>query len=358
MACQAQKAQEHKIESLKRRCEELLYALNISGHSVIGLNKGLKQVFQKVQAVVLHPINVLLTGETGTGKEVIAHLIHTLSPRKDQPFIKINCSAIPEHLLESELFGYSKGAFTGALGEKPGKIELAHEGTLFLDEIGEMTVGLQAKLLRVLQEKKLERLGSNKRVTVDFRLIVATNRDLHERVRQSVFREDLYYRINTFPIHVPPLRERREDIPDLIRHFLEKGCHELGIQSLTIGDVIVKRLQNCRWPGNVRELENAVMRALITSLGHTRIEESAFDFLLSGDSNPHHFRSFDEAIDTLRNAAIDRRIDVKNIEKLVLNSILDYYDGNVARAVKHTGILKDRFYRSQKAEYFRGCENK
>jgi DNA-binding NtrC family response regulator len=346
--CHAQKEAEQQLDSLKQECEQLKQALTQTRHPVIGLNNGLKQVFQQVQAVALHPINVLLTGETGTGKEVIAQLLHALSPRKDQRFIKVNCAAIPDHLLESELFGYTKGAFTGASSDKPGKIELAHEGTLFLDEIGEMKVALQAKLLRVLQEKDLERLGSNKRITVDFRLIVATNRDLHEHVSNKLLREDLYYRINTFPIHVPPLRDRREDIPDLLRYFLEKGCQELGIQPLAIGEPVVKRLQDYRWPGNVRELENAVMRALITSLGHTRLEESAFDFLCSRDRDLEQSGAIDEALQVLRNAVIDRCIGVKDIEKLLLNSILEYYEGNVAHAVKHTGILKDRFYRSRK----------
>lgn len=347
-ACQAQHATEQQFECLKRECDQLKQALTQTRHPVIGLNKGLKQVFQQVQTVALHPINVLLTGETGTGKEVIAQLVHALSPRKAQRFIKVNCSAIPDHLLESELFGHTKGAFTGASSDKPGKIELAHEGTLFLDEIGEMKVELQAKLLRVLQEKELERLGSNKRISVDFRLIVATNRDLDEHVSNKLLREDLYYRINTFPIHIPPLRERREDIPDLLRYFLEKGCQELGIRALAISEPVVKRLQDYRWPGNVRELENAVMRALITSLGHERLEEPAFDFLFSRERDPEQSGAIEEALHVLRTAVIERRLEVKDLEKLLLNSILEYYEGNVAHAVKHTGILKDRFYRSRK----------
>jgi Nif-specific regulatory protein len=219
----------------------------------------MQQVFLEVQQAAPSRATVLLRGESGTGKEAIARAIHFLSPRKDAPFIKVNCAALTESLLESELFGHEKGAFTGAAGERKGRFELAHGGTLFLDEIGDISPAFQAKLLRVLQEREFERVGGSKPVKVDVRLICATNRDLEKMVQRGEYRADLYYRINVVSIFLPPLRERRADIPALVTHFLERFNKE-NRRKLRITPEAMEVLASCYWPGNVRELENCVER--------------------------------------------------------------------------------------------------
>lgn len=209
--------------------------------------------------------SVLIQGETGTGKELIARAIHNLSSRRDRPFVKLNCAAIPLGLLESELFGHERGAFTGAIAQKTGRFELANKGTLFLDEVGDIPLELQAKLLRVLQEQEFERLGSNYTHKVDVRLIAATHRDLPGMVKQATFREDLYYRLKVFPIQVPPLRQRTEDIPDLVRHFVELYARRMNKQIDNIPSETLEALIRYSWPGNVRELQNFIERAVILS---------------------------------------------------------------------------------------------
>jgi formate hydrogenlyase transcriptional activator len=210
---------------------------------------------------------VLIQGETGTGKELVAQAIHNRSPRRDRPFIKVNCAAIPSGLLESELFGHEKGAFTGAIMRKPGRFELADKGTLFLDEVGDIPLDLQAKLLRVLQEHEFERLGSTRTQQVDVRVIAATHRDLKQMVEEGTFRSDLYYRLHVFPLMVPPLRERREDILLIVRHFVDKYAQRMKRRIETIPARTMEVLANYRWPGNVRELQNFVERAVILSPG-------------------------------------------------------------------------------------------
>jgi Nif-specific regulatory protein len=220
------------------------------------------EVEQYVAKVAITRATVLLLGESGTGKTLIGRIIHELSDRKAHPFIKVNCAAIPENLLEAELFGYEKGAFTGANSAKPGRFEDAHLGTIFLDEIGELTLTLQSKLLRVLQEREFERIGSNRTRKVDVRIISATNRELDLLVSKGLFREDLYYRLNVFPVHVPSLRERKEDIPRLLSHFKKEMEQEYG-RSLTLTTDALDLLLGYDWPGNVRELENLVERLVI-----------------------------------------------------------------------------------------------
>jgi len=227
--------------------------------NVIGISKAMQEVFAEVHQSAPSRSTMLLRGESGTGKEVIARAIHYLSPRKDGPFIKLNCAALSETLLESELFGHEKGAFTGAQAERKGRFELAHGGTLFLDEIGEISPSFQTKLLRVLQEREFERVGGSRSIKVDVRLITATNRDLEKAVLKGDFRADLYYRINVVSIFIPPLRERREDIPYLVEHFLDKFGKE-NQRELTISPRALNIMINCFWPGNVRELENCVER--------------------------------------------------------------------------------------------------
>ena len=239
-----------------------------SGDEIVGADFGLKAVMKMVQQVAPLDSPVLLLGETGTGKEVIANAIHYSSPRKDRPFIKVNCGAIPETLLDSELFGHEKGAFTGAISQKRGRFERADKGTIFLDEIGELPAQAQVRLLRVLQEKEIERVGGTNSIRVDIRVISATNRNLQEMVASERFREDLWFRLNVFPIMIPPLRQRREDIPALVHHFIDRKSNELKLaERPVLAPGAVERLMAYDWPGNVRELENLIERALIQSRG-------------------------------------------------------------------------------------------
>lgn len=240
----------------------------MSGTEVIGADFGLCEVMQMVRQIAPSNSPALLLGETGTGKEVIANAIHTTSPRRDAPMIRMQCGAIPETLLDSELFGHEKGAFTGALERKRGRFERAHGGTLFLDEIGELSPEAQVKLLRVLQEKQFERVGGTHTLTADVRVIAATHRDLGRMVREGNFREDLWYRLNVLPIRIPPLRLRRDDIPSLVQHFVQRKVRELNLLNMPqIDNETLARLKAYDWPGNVRELQNIVERALILSRG-------------------------------------------------------------------------------------------
>jgi transcriptional regulator with GAF, ATPase, and Fis domain len=220
-----------------------------------------------VEVVAPTDANVLILGETGTGKELVARAIHRISPRRNLPFITLNCAAIPTGLLESELFGYERGAFTGALQQKIGRFEMAHRGTLFLDEVGDIPLDLQPKLLRALQEKAFERLGGTKTIPIDVRLVAATNRNLTQMMRDKLFRSDLYYRLKVFPITTPPLRDHPEDIPVLVRHFTKKYAGKMGRQIDKIPSETMQALVNWHWPGNVRELENFIERSVILSSG-------------------------------------------------------------------------------------------
>ncbi|HXZ13463.1 MAG TPA: sigma 54-interacting transcriptional regulator [Candidatus Sulfotelmatobacter sp.] len=234
---------------------------------IIGESTGLRKLLQQVETVAATDVTVLILGETGTGKDLIARAIHQLSSRRERTLVKLNCAAIPTGLLESELFGHEKGAFTGAIMQKIGRLELAHQGTLFLDEVGDLPPELQPKLLRALQEKEFERLGSTRTIPIDVRLIAATNRNLEKMVADREFRSDLYYRLRVFPVTLPPLRERRGDIPLLVRYFVSKHARRMDKQIETIPDGIMKVLTRWDWPGNIRELENFVERAVILSKG-------------------------------------------------------------------------------------------
>jgi transcriptional regulator with GAF, ATPase, and Fis domain len=232
---------------------------------IIGNSSALEAVLEQVERVAPTGSTVLIQGETGTGKELIAHAIHNISSRIGRPFVRLNCAAIPLDLLESELFGHEKGAFTGAIAQKIGRFELADKGTLFLDEVGDIPPALQPKLLRVLQEQQFERLGSTRTHQVDVRLVAATNRDLAEMVKRGEFRSDLYYRLNVFPILLPPLRERREDIPSLVTHFIEILGGRMGREIEYIPPETMSALSSYHWPGNIRELQNLIERAVILS---------------------------------------------------------------------------------------------
>jgi formate hydrogenlyase transcriptional activator len=234
---------------------------------IVGDSAALRRVLRHVETVAPTDATVLIRGETGTGKELIARAVHDLSPRKPRTFVKLNCAAIPTGLLESELFGHEKGAFTGAVAQKVGRFELANRGTLFLDEVGDIPPELQPKLLRVLQEQEFERLGSTKTIKVDVRLVAATHRDLAKMVQDGRFRDDLYYRLNVFPVVLPPLRERPDDIPRLVRHFTQQFARRMGRRIESIPSAVLDALMHYPWPGNVRELQNVIERAVILSPG-------------------------------------------------------------------------------------------
>jgi transcriptional regulator with GAF, ATPase, and Fis domain len=245
------------------------YGLRPSDETVLGESAAIQEVLRKVQLVADTDSTVLLLGETGTGKELVAEAIHNSGPRKDRALVKVNCAALPASLVESELFGREKGAYTGALTREAGRFEVADGSTIFLDEVAELPLELQGKLLRVLQEGQFERLGSTRSITVDVRVIAATNRDLDEAVQKGTFRKDLYYRLNVFPISSPPLRERREDIPLLVWAFVQEFSAKMGKTIETISRRTMEALVNYVWPGNIRELRNIIERAMITSKGST-----------------------------------------------------------------------------------------
>jgi transcriptional regulator with GAF, ATPase, and Fis domain len=275
--------------------------LHLSGDEIVGAEFGLKEVMMKAQQVASQSSPVLLLGETGVGKDVIANAIHYSSPRKDGPFVKVNCGAIPETLLDSELFGHEKGAFTGALSQKRGRFERADQGTLFLDEIGELPPQAQIRMLRVLQDKEIERVGGTKPISLDIRLIAATNRNLEEMVKAKQFREDLWFRLNVFPIHIPPLRERRTDIPALVHQFVQRKSRELRLPAPPpLAPGAIDRLTGYPWPGNVRELENVIERALIVSKGNPLTFDDLAGAKSGGDSRipalPDESLKLDEAM--------------------------------------------------------------
>jgi len=248
-------------KQLKRPAEGTLIA---GSFDFIGRSRAMWPVLERIPQVARSEATVLVTGESGTGKELLARAIHAASPRSGQLFVPVNCGALPEGLFESELFGHMRGSFTGAVSDKQGMMREAHGGTLFLDEVGELTPGLQVKLLRALQEKKIRPVGGNREFDVDVRIIAATNKDLKKQVDDGKFREDLYFRINVIHLHVPALRDRAEDIPELVRHFVEKACVRLGVEPKQVHRDAMAVLENYSWPGNVRELENVIERSVAT----------------------------------------------------------------------------------------------
>lgn len=235
----------------------------VGAHEIIGTSGVIVELKRQIEMAAPSSAWILITGENGTGKELVARSLHTFSRRKDKPFIEVNCAAIPEELIESELFGHEKGAFTGATNQRKGKFDLAHEGTLFLDEIGDMSLKTQAKVLRILQERKFERVGGSRTIEVDVRVIAATNKNLEDEIREGRFREDLFYRLNVIPFHVPSLRSRQEDVPLLAQHFLQDFCSKEGRPIKTLSDKAMQALISYYWPGNVRELKNIIERLVI-----------------------------------------------------------------------------------------------
>jgi transcriptional regulator with GAF, ATPase, and Fis domain len=266
---------------------------HISGDKIIGSNFGLKSVMEMVRQIAPLKSQVLLLGETGVGKEVIANAIHYSSPRANGPFIKVNCGAIPENLIDSELFGHEKGAFTGALNRKRGRFERANKGTLFLDEIGELPLQAQVRLLRVLQNNEIERVGGTQPIPIDIRIITATHRNLQEMINKGKFREDLWFRLNVFPITIPPLRHRKSDIPALTQYFVEKKTREMNFHKQpALAPMAVERLQSYNWPGNVRELENLIERTIIRGLTTTPKRPLQFEDLLTSVNSSNEQANF------------------------------------------------------------------
>jgi two-component system, NtrC family, response regulator AtoC len=299
-----------------------------SFEGIVGRSRVMRDLFQTLETVARTASTILITGETGTGKEVVARAIHHASPRRAHRFVALNCSAIPENLLEAEIFGHVRGAFTGAIGSRQGRLEQAHRGTLFLDEVGTMSVPLQMKMLRVLQEREFERVGDSQTIKVDVRVIAATNADLARMVAEGSFREDLYYRLNVIPVSLPPLRDRREDIPLLVQHFLQKFCSELERPVMTISQAAMRALMTYAWPGNVRQLENAMERGVALSGTRTQLEISDL---------PPDVQQASDAVDLIPGLALpDGGLDfdafISRVEHEVIRRALERTGGNKAAA--------------------------
>jgi DNA-binding NtrC family response regulator len=329
---------------------------------LVGSSPAMRQIFDIITKVADSPTTVLVTGESGTGKELVARQLHVESSRRDKPLIKVNCAAIPKDLVESELFGYERGAFTGAVGSKPGRFELADGGTLFLDEIGEIPVEMQVKLLRALQESEFERVGGIKTIRVDVRLIAATNRNLEELIRDGRFREDLYYRLAVVPIALPALRERREDIPLLVRHFVEKYNARLGKRVERVEDDALQLLLSYSWPGNIRELENLMERSVLFA-DEPVIRAAALPDALRERSGAAVVPV--AAIGSLGNIAAPSGASMKDIvrqaqaelEKELISRALDETGGNVTRAAKRLQISRKSLQVKMKELGLRGVED-
>ncbi len=308
-------------------------------HHIVAESLGLKKVIYEAVKASRSKSTVLVTGESGTGKELIARLIHNISPRKDKPFIVVNCGALPETLLETELFGHEKGSFTGASFRKIGLFETAHEGTIFLDEIGEMSQMMQVKLLRVLQEGTFNRIGNSAPITVDVRVISATNKDLQEEVKKKKFREDLFYRLNVIHLSIPALRERKEDVPHLVAFFVNGFKEAIGLQKLTISEEAMNLITGYHWPGNVRELENALERAVVMGNGHEIVphdlaftsQESIRDEIAVG-------MTLKEALDTFKKDFIKRTLLLTKGNRKKAAQFLDVQRTYLSRLIKELSL--------------------
>ena len=298
--------------------------------NIIGGSQAMQEVFSTLLRVAPTRATVLLAGESGVGKDLIARALHFHSQRRDRPFVKINCSAIPENLMESELFGFEKGAFTGAVASKPGKFEQADTGTVFLDEIGDVPAATQVKLLRVLQERELERLGSNKTKRIDVRVIAATNQDLRAALEQGTFREDLYYRLNVVPMNIPSLRERREDIPPLAEHFVKKLARDSGSRVESITEAAIEKLMGYHWPGNVRELENVIERSLVLCSG-TKLDAS--DIVMDLSPRARASNSAD--------AFLPEGMTIDQYEQALIREALRRAEGNKSQAARLLGLTRN-----------------
>lgn len=305
--------------------------------NIIGRSEPMLKIFEVIDSIAMSDANVLITGESGTGKELIARSIHAKSNRKLNPFVPVNCGAFPENLFEAELFGHEKGAFTGAVNRKIGLVEFANKGTFFLDEVCELPINLQAKFLRVLQEKKLRRIGDNELISVDVRLISATNRNTDNLLENGALRKDFYYRLNVINIHMPPLRKRNVDIPILAEHFLKKYSKKMNKSVSNFDDEVLNSFEEYNWPGNVRELENAIERAVAFTKSNT----------ISLSNLPAHFskrkiKNYDFNKSSLKKL---REEAVKEVEVEYLNHLLNKHSGNITKAAEEAGMTRRNAYR-------------
>lgn len=345
----------HKIQSLQGELKKTYAYKNIIGQSTL-----MRQVFSHIEKVSNININVFIQGDSGTGKELVAKAIHYNSPYKTGDFIAVNCGAIPESLQESEFFGHEKGAFTGADNSRAGKIEAANDGTLFLDEVGEMTPKMQVKLLRFLQEKYFERVGGNKKIHVDLRIISATNQNLEQRVREGKFREDLYYRLVVYPIFLPSLRKRKEDIPLLVNHFLKKYKDEMPKRVTTVTSYAMEALLRYDWPGNIRQLENVLYRAMVATRTETiQIEHLPIEIQKLRLPDIQEDGTFNETdptpetpetweVKNTEKKSEDRPLTINDIEKQALLDALKRSKGNIPLAAQELGISRATIYRKIK----------
>ena len=321
----AEEERQRLIEENLRLQEELQDRFRPS--NIIGRSRAMQAVYDLIEKVAGAHSTVLIRGESGTGKELVAHAIHYNSPRASKPFIKVHCAALPESVIESELFGHEKGAFTGAIEQRKGRFERADEGSIFLDEVGDLTPATQVKLLRVLQERQFERVGGTETIQVDVRVIAATNRDLEEQVEAGDFRQDLYYRLNVFPLHVPPLRERRTDVPLLVDHFIEKCSQTAGKDVHRVSAPALDALMAYDWPGNVRELENCIERAVLMAGGDTIQVEHLPPTVQPQSQMPG------DGPRTLPDV-------LENVEREMIAEALRESDGNMAEAARQLGITE------------------
>lgn len=355
------------LEHVKLRNENMVLRSQVERkyefRDVVFRSEKMKKILELAGKVAQTDCEVLITGESGVGKELIARQIHKLSNRKNKRFVAVNLSAIPDNLVEAELFGYEKGAFTGASGMRVGLIEYADGGTLFLDEICEVSQDVQVKLLRFIQEKTVRRLGSNREIKVDVRIITATNKNIEEEVKRGSFREDLFYRINVFRIHIPPLRERKEDIKELIFYYMKKYSEEMGLQIRGIEEDALRALLNYPWFGNVRELQNVVKRAIVLAAGRTisaddlpdriisHVEVKSMEDEKSTEEQYEVGRSDvggDDGVGQESNFFALRKKHLEEFERKYLVCLLERFGGNVQMAQKHSGIPRATFYRMLK----------
>ena len=330
-----------RVKELARENRELraLIGEQFKPENIIGTSKRMRQLYGVVERVSRTDVSVLLLGESGTGKELVAKSIHQNGARRNKPFVTIDCGAIPEHLLESELFGFRKGAFTGAIADRRGLFEEAHGGTVFLDEIGEMPLNLQVKLLRVLQEGQIMRLGENTPRNVDVRVISATNRDVVRMVEDGTFREDLYFRINIVPIKLPPLRERREDIPLLVGHFLEDAARRYGQPQPRLSKDVYRYFHLYPWPGNIRELKNTIERLLVLSS----------DEEITADDLPDEIKHIRAGAGSLSFSLPEDGVDLEEVEKEIIRQALEKNGYNQTRTAKYLNVTRNTLiYRMQK----------
>ncbi|VAX22954.1 Hydrogenase transcriptional regulatory protein HoxA [hydrothermal vent metagenome] len=339
----------HDKAELKRLKEEITQNYNIG--DLLGKSEKMIKLFSMIRKVAKSRSTILITGESGTGKEMVAKAIHYLSDRVNKPFHSINCGALPDQLLESELFGHQKGAFTSAHADKKGLIELADEGTFFLDEVGEAAMSVQVKMLRVLQEREFKRVGGVKDIKVDIRVIAATNHDLEDLIQKGKFREDLFYRLNIISIHIPPLRERKADIPLLATRFLEKYSEADNRDVTSISNEVMQLLENCYWRGNVRELENVIERAVVLATGPTIMPENLPDEIRLAP--PAEASEKDE----IPEGGLDLEVEVSSMEKHLLTKALEKARGKKMKAAKLLN-LTFRSFRYKLSKYGIGGDDK